>query len=684
MKAYKLLPVILVIGTLLLASIAPLASSMATAQAQKTIVLRTHGWWQPPPARRFNPFAPKAIRITGLVTERLAQWIKLTNTFSPELAIGWKVDRANNRVIVYLRKGVYWHDGTPFTCKDVWTTLMLYKVFNRPVWNYISDVKCLDKYTVEYDVKKWSYLLLWYILYFDGEIVAPYHIYGKFAEEAAKATTKAELNKIREEVLKFEPKTIIGTGPFKFVAITPSEVILEKFPKFWAADKVHIDKIVMPYIVSNQVGWQYYLTGRLDYDCFMMPPSVLKQVESKPFAMVVKIYDLSGFALVFNFNNKWLRNLDVRRAIAYAINRTRVAIAAGAGLFDPVVYPTGLLKVMEKPWIEDLITSGVLMKYEYNPAKAAELMKKAGFTKKNGVWYTPDGKPFTLTLIAPGGWTDWMAAANEIAQELKSFGIQVKLLTPDAPSYWSDRWYLGGHFDLAIDFYGVWMTYPWKTFHRIFIEVNNHPRSQVQGPAFTEFFNHVYLPYFKTTINASRLVNILAVTFDKATQKKVTEELAYTVNYYLPEYPIAEKRLVLYANTQHFIWPDPKLNYVLWQNAAGGHLEALAFMIRLGAVVPNPSYWGVSVPMPPKKIPIPQPMTPTTTTMTQTMAKTMTTTQTVTVTKASTQTVTVTKTAYKTVTKTTGGGYGAGWLAAAFIIGIIIGLIIGYAASRRK
>ncbi len=661
---------IIVIALLVVASLSALFSVPIAKAEKKKVVLYTHGWWQPPPQRRYNPFAPGAIIPGSLVYERLAYWMKMTDEYVPELATSWELKKDQGVVIVHLRKGVYWHDGQPFTCKDVWTTFMIYKAMNRPVWKYISDVKCLDDYTVEFKVKKWAYLLLHYLLFRDGRIVGPYHIYGKFAERIAKGE---DPKTVLKDLIKFEPKTIIGTGPFKFVKITPSELILEKCKKYWAADKVMIDEIVMPYITSNQVGWDYYRAGKLDYDVFMMPPEVMKELQKKPFAMIVKIYDLSGFALVFNFDNKWLQKREVRMAIAYAIDRKKVADAAGAGLFDPVEYPTGLLK-LSSDWISDLISAGVLNKYEYNPAKAAQLLESVGFTKKDGKWYTPDGKPFKLTLIAPGGWTDWVSAMQEVANELKAFGIEVELRTPESPSYWSDQWYLGGHYDIAIDFFGAWMIYPWAAFERMWVEVNNRPRTVVQGANFPTV---LYLPYFKEKVNVTKLVEVLATSFDKKAQREAAMKLAYAANYYLPEYPIAEKRLVIFANKEHFVWPDPSIkpNYMLWQNAAGGHLDALAFMIRIGAVVPNPKYWGVTVTMPPKTITVPK-----VTTTVKTVIQTKTapgTVSTVTVTKTTTSVSVSTVTTTKTVTKT---GWGA--VAALFIIGLLIGIGIGYVLKR--
>jgi len=245
MKASKVLPLIMlsiIMFSLIIPAVAP---ALVKAQDQE-IVLRTHGWWQPPPIRRYNPLAPKAIVISGIIYERLAIWNKMSNTYEPWLAESWEVDRDNNKVIVHLRQDVYWHDGEKFTAQDVWTTLMLYKLLGRPVWKYISDVVVVDDYTVEYRVKEWSYLLLHYILFRDGLIVAPHHIFGEFAERVASATTQSELDQIKEDLFNFEPDTIVGTGPFKFVSVTEQELVTEKFDQHWAANNIHIDKVVFP------------------------------------------------------------------------------------------------------------------------------------------------------------------------------------------------------------------------------------------------------------------------------------------------------------------------------------------------------------------------------------------------------------------------------------------------------
>ena len=153
-------------------------------------------------------------------------------------------------------------------------------------------------------------------------------------------------------------------------------------------------------------------------------------------------------------------------------------------------------------------------------------------------------------------------------------------------------------------------------------------------------------------------------------------KLAYAVNYYLPAYPIAEKHLVLFANKEHFIWPDPsiKANFMIWQNAAGGHLDALAFMIKMGAVVPNPKYWGITVTTPPKTITVPA-----TPVMTKTITATVPAATTV------TKTVTITTTALQTTTVTTkitevNWGVSIGLL----VLGLIIGVVIGYTTMRKR
>ena len=640
--------------TILVISLIP-ATTITQAQ-EKKIVLRTHGWWMPP--RRYNPFAPKSLNIVGIFFERLAMWNKMKNEFEPWLAESWEIKKDQNVVVIHLRKNVYWHDGTPFTAKDVWTTLMIYKALGRTVWNYIDDVKVVDDYTVEYHVKNWGYLLTYYILFRDGEICAPHHIFGQFAEKIAKATSQDELNQIKKDLIDFKLDKVVGTGPFKFVKLTESELVVEKFDKHWAADKIPVDEIVFPFITSNEVGWLHYQAGDLDYDVFMMPPQVYDSITKLPHAGVVMVYDLSGFALVFNFDNPYLKDARVRQAIAYVIDRSKVAWAAGGKAFDPVDYPTGILKVVEDQWISDI--KSYLDKYEVNPSKAEQLLKEAGFSKgADGKWRTPDGNVFTLTLIAPAGYTDWVAAAKEIAAELNNFGITVELRTPETSSYWSNQWYLGGHYDMAMDFFGAWMTYPWAAFERMFIEVNNIDKTIVQGKGFEVFYNIDLGGPFSGKADVRELVNTLASSWDPNEQKEAAQKLAWIANHYLPEYPIAEKRLMIFINKQHFIWPDPEKHFDLYQNAAGGHLEALSWMLINGYIQPNPEYWGVTT------------TTTTTTTTTPAGGATATITKTVTTTETKTETVTV------------GGGLSTGIAAVLVIIALIIGIIIGYFIKRK-
>ena len=62
--------------------------------------------------------------------------------------------------------------------------------------------------------------------------------------------------------------------------------------------------------------------------------------------------------------------------------------------------------------------------YDYDPAKAEELMTKAGYKKgADGVWAGPNG-PLEFELTAPAEFADWSAAAENLATQLTDFGIK--------------------------------------------------------------------------------------------------------------------------------------------------------------------------------------------------------------------------------------------------------------------
>src|SRR5262249_32629005 len=111
---------------------------------------------------------------------------------------------------------------------------------------------------------------------------------------------------------------------------------------------------------------------------------------------------------------------------AYAINKRKVSQIGEYG-YEPPANQTGVVTPTFSSWLNPKLAKQVT----YNPAKAISILKNAGFTMSGGVFHTPQGKPLSFTMINIGGYSDWVASAQIVQQNLKAVGISV---TPEEPS----------------------------------------------------------------------------------------------------------------------------------------------------------------------------------------------------------------------------------------------------------
>jgi len=135
------------------------------------------------PEGHFNPFSDTGyIWHAGVnMFDQLAPHTLGTSKYYPELATEWTYD--GDWLVVKLRNNVKWHDGQPFTSKDVWSTFMLAKIKGYSVWIVMDDVQIVDDYTVKFHVTGLKDLAQNWILstYINGpyhELISKFRILG--------------------------------------------------------------------------------------------------------------------------------------------------------------------------------------------------------------------------------------------------------------------------------------------------------------------------------------------------------------------------------------------------------------------------------------------------------------------------------------------------------------------------
>jgi peptide/nickel transport system substrate-binding protein len=191
-------------------------SLAATASAQKRGgILKMYVWDNPPSMSMLDGVNPIGQRVTMGVFNNLVmfdQHVKQSSLQSivPDLATGWSWNEDGTALTLPLRKGVKWHDGKPFTAKDVQCT-----------WDLLLD-KSSDKLRINTS-KSW-YRNLEEVTT-NGDYEVTFHLkrpQPAFLMLLANGFAAIYPCHVPAREMRQHP---IGTGPFKFVEFKPNESI---------------------------------------------------------------------------------------------------------------------------------------------------------------------------------------------------------------------------------------------------------------------------------------------------------------------------------------------------------------------------------------------------------------------------------------------------------------------------
>lgn len=457
-RAVTLLLAVLMLGALL----SPLLSPVS-AQEEK-VVFVDYASYNPPPVGHFNFFVSGFISAlaNGIVLEPLTHYFPINDTYVPGIATSWELSEDYMYLKVTLRKGVKWHDGEEFTAMDVFATWLLLAVRETSypfLITNIKEVRVVDDYTVEFYMDKpatsLGFAVLWHYDY------VPYHQYKDIVDKTLQRMKETGVSpfddpkaykEIRDELLEFRPETLIGTGPFKLVKVTESEIVLEKFPDYWNGEPL-IDELRIKRIPGREVLVSLILEGEIDWYWGTPTPEELEAIEKTGRYEAIKIIRPLGPALVFDFRKYPLNIKEVRQAIAYAINRTELAyIEWPIGGF-PDEYEVGFANIYIPQWLNDSFREKYLerWRYDYNPAKAEELLKGLGFEKgPDGIYVTPNGTKLEFDAAFASNWIH-AETAEALATQLAKVGIKLNIRMFDPGTYYAeDGIFNTGQFDIGV------------------------------------------------------------------------------------------------------------------------------------------------------------------------------------------------------------------------------------------
>jgi len=339
----------------------------------------------------------------------------------PQLATSWEVSDDGKEYTFYLREGVKWHDGAPFTSRDVKYTIEAIVSNKGSAYNNVSmveEVVCLDDLTVVVKLSDpyapFIPFLAWY-----GTQIMPAHLYEGTDWHDNPANQKP-----------------VGTGPFKFVEWTKGDhVTLVKNEEYWG-EGPYVDRLVFKIIPDPNTALQSFLNGEADINVNRPGFSSLSILKRNPEVEVVVMSSPSRYYVGFNMTEEArpVTNLKVREAVAYAINKQTIVdrVLGGFGGIGEYFYTPAI------PWAVDFDVKAQL----YDPAKAEELLDEAGFPKDK------DGWRFSVDLLYFQG-ADWTDMAAVIKENLEKVGIKVNLGEYEIAT-WIEKVLNAHNYDIAL------------------------------------------------------------------------------------------------------------------------------------------------------------------------------------------------------------------------------------------
>jgi len=516
MRRLKTIGVLIAAGALAAAcssgSSAPSSSSKASgASGVLTIDNESGGTW----TCDFNPFNLSYVSYSlGPVYEPLA----FVNTLqsgkaTPWLATSWTWGAGNKTLTFTIRKGVKFSNGNPLTPADVVYTFNLLKknptLDINAVWSVLSSVTASGSDQVMMTFKTAAVPYFYYIA--DQVPIVDQSVWSKVANPVT-----------------YPDKNPVGTGAFTAgsSSCTPQNIKYTANPHYWQPGEPKVGTVNYPSFLTNDTANTYLANGSAQWGSQFIP-SIAKFYTSKNPDYHYWFPPTANVSMFINLTNPLLKNVAVRQAMAYAINRQQASTIGEYG-YEPASNQSGIVTPTFSSWLDTSQASSFGNNYAHNTAKAISILEGAGYKKgPNGIFQTPSGQPLSFTILNNGGFSDWVAAVQTIQSSLKAIGIQVTPENLAATTYQTDLY--TGKYQLA---YGSETGGPTPYFElrQWLYSANSAKIGTAAGSNFERYSNPA----------TDALINSYGATTSAATQHSIVDQLEKVMLTDVPVIPVTE------------------------------------------------------------------------------------------------------------------------------------------------
>jgi peptide/nickel transport system substrate-binding protein len=318
----------------------------------------------------------------------------------PSLAERWDIPNSKT-YIFHLHQNLRFCDGRPLTSRDVkWSydSLIQGRIRSAKGATYrsVDHIDAADDNTVIFHLKQPWAALLWNLAA-PGMGIVPYG-------------SGAEVNQ--------HP---VGSGPFRFVsAEQDKEVVIERNDHYWG-DKAKLARVRFAVVPDTTTRALELRKGSVDIEINALAPDMEAALDREPRLDVIRRSGTRLGYMAFNLRDPILKDVRVRQAIAYALDR------------QPLIHD--LMHDSARPAAsvlppESWAYYAKVRQYSFDPAKARQLLDSAGYKATNGV-------RFHLTMKTSTEESS-RAMAAVFQQQLREVGIALDIRSFEAATFFSD------------------------------------------------------------------------------------------------------------------------------------------------------------------------------------------------------------------------------------------------------
>ncbi|MDE5718835.1 MAG: ABC transporter substrate-binding protein [Lachnospiraceae bacterium] len=393
------------------------------------------------------------------------------NEVVPGLAKSWEFDEAACTYTFHLEEGVTWHDGEPFTAKDVKFTIEAIMdqengSENAPNYEDVEEITIVDEYTVSFRLAAPNVAFLDYMTM----AVLPEHL---LAGEDMQTSDFF--------------RAPVGTGPYRLESWDMGQAIILTKNESYFRGTPHIDRVIFKIVNDDSAKIFQMEAGELDLA--LLPPKAAQTFAGREGYVCYDMQTSDYRGILFNFNNPyWQENRDIIPAVCYAIDRQAIIDAVLLGQGMPAYGPLQ----------RNIYNNENVEHYDYNPRKATEILESVGCVRGEDGIYTRDGEPLSFVISVGAGDQVRLDMAQAAAQQIREIGIDCTVEIPMRVDWNSQMAYLigwGSPFDADDHTYKVFGTgkganysgYSNEAVDRYLTQARESDDPQVRADAYARF-----------------------------------------------------------------------------------------------------------------------------------------------------------------------------------------------------